>query len=56
MKKTKGITLTSLVITIIVMLILTGATIAIVTADGKILQNANDVKLLHEIARNGGKS
>ena len=50
MKKQKGITLIALVITIIVLLILAGITIATVTGDNGIIKNANDAKEQTEIA------
>ena len=44
LKESKGITLIALVITIIVLLILAGVTIATLTGDNGILKKANDAK------------
>ena len=49
-KNNKGITLLVLVITIIILLILAGITIATVISDNGIIQNANDAKEQTEIA------
>ena len=48
-KKEKGITLIALVITIIVLLILAGVTIATLTGDNGILTKANEAKESTEI-------
>ena len=44
MKNNKGITLIALVVTIIVLLILAGISIAMLTGENGILKNANDAK------------
>ena len=49
-KKEKGITLIALVITIIILLILAGITIATITSDNGIIKNANEAKEQTEIA------
>jgi len=49
-EKTKGITLIALVITIIILLILAGISIANLTGENGILTKANDAKILTEIA------
>ena len=46
----KGITLISLVVTIVVLLILAGITIGIVTSDNGLIKNANDAKEQTEIS------
>ena len=46
----KGITLISLVVTIVVLLILAGITIGIVTSDDGLIKNANDAKEQTEIS------
>ena len=43
LKKNKGITLTALVITIVVLLILAGVTIATLTGDNGIIKKVNEV-------------
>ena len=50
MKKENGITLIALVITIIVLLILAGVTVATLTGDNGILTKASDAKKVDEIA------
>ena len=50
MRKTKGITLIALVITIIILLILAGVTIASLSGENGILKNATQAKLNTEIA------
>ena len=50
-----GITLIALVITIIVLLILAGVTIATLMGDNGILTKANDAKRETEIAKLGGR-
>jgi type II secretory pathway pseudopilin PulG len=52
----KGITLISLVITIIVLLILAGIAIQMLTGDNGILNEASDAEIQTDIARNGRKS
>ena len=49
-KSTKGITLISLVITIIILLILAGVTIATLTGDNGLIKRAQDAKIATEIA------
>ena len=49
-KSTKGITLISLVVTIIVLLILAGVTIATLMGDNGLIKRAQDVKIATEIA------
>ena len=49
MKKEKGITMIALIVTIIVLLILAGITIATITSDNGIIRNANDAKEQTEI-------
>ena len=49
-KSTKGITLISLVVTIIILLILAGISIATLTGDNGLLNKANDAKIATEIA------
>ena len=44
MKRTKGITLIALVITIVVILILAGVTIATLTGDNRIITKSTDSK------------
>lgn len=51
MKKNKGITLIALVITIIVLLILAGVTIATLTGDNGLLQKATTAKQENELAK-----
>ena len=53
MKENKGITLIALVVTIIVLLILAGVTIALLTGDNGILTNANTAKA--DTSRNQAK-
>ena len=50
MRKKSGITLISLVVTIIILLILAGITIATITSDNGIIKNANDAKEQTKIA------
>ena len=50
MRKKSGITLISLAVTIIILLILTGITIATITGNNGIIKNANDAKEQTEIA------
>ena len=50
MREKSGITLITLVVTIIVLLILAGITIATITSDNGIIKNANDAKEQTEIA------
>ena len=50
MREKSGITLITLVITIIILLILAGITIATITSDNGIIKNANDAKEQTEIA------
>ena len=50
MKKQEGITLIALVITIIVLLILAGVTIAMLTGDNGLLTRAKDAKTQNEYA------
>lgn len=54
--KDAGITLIALVITIIVLLILAGVTIATLTGDNGILTNANKAAIETDLARNRGGS
>lgn len=49
-KSTKGITLISLVVTIIILLILAGVTIATLMGDNGLINKANDAKIKTEIA------
>lgn len=49
-KSTKGITLISLVVTIIILLILVGVTIATLMGDNGLINRANDAKIATEIA------
>ena len=49
-KSTKGITLISLVVTIIILLILAGVTIATIMGDNGLINKANDAKIATEIA------
>ena len=49
-KSTKGITLISLVVTIIILLILAGVTIATLTGDNGLIKRAQDAKIATEIA------
>ena len=49
-KSTKGITLISLVVTIIILLILAGVTIATLMGDNGLITRANDAKIATEIA------
>ena len=49
-KSTKGITLVALVITIIILLILAGVTIATLTGDNGLIKRAQDAKIATEIA------
>ncbi len=49
-KSTKGITLISLVVTIIILLILAGVTIATLMGDNGLINKANDAKIATEIA------
>ena len=49
-KSTKGITLISLVVTIIILLILAGVTIATLMGDNGLINRANDAKIKTEIA------
>ena len=51
MKKAKGITLISLVITIILLIILAGITIGILTGDNGIIEKAKNAKQLTEVSR-----
>lgn len=55
-KKNKGITLIALVITIIVLLILAGVTIASITGENGILNKASEAAIETELARNRGGS
>lgn len=48
-RSTKGITLISLVITIIILLILAGVTIATLTGDNGLIKRAQDAKIATEI-------
>ncbi len=50
MREKSGITLITLVVTIIILLILAGITIATITSDNGIIKNANDAKEQTEIA------
>ena len=50
MRKKSGITLITLAVTIIILLILAGITIATITSDNGIIKNANDAKEQTEIA------
>ena len=52
----KGITLIALVITIIILLILAGISIAMLTGDNGILTKASNSKEKTEVARNRGRS
>ena len=52
MKNNKGITLIALVITIIVLLILAGVSIAMLTGENGILNQASKAAEMTEIARN----
>ena len=49
-KSTKGITLVALVVTIIILLILAGVSIATLTGDNGLLNRAKDAKIATEIA------
>lgn len=49
-KSTKGITLISLVVTIIILLILAGISIATLMGDNGLINRANDAKIATEIA------
>lgn len=49
-KSTKGITLISLVVTIIILLILAGVTIATLMGDNGLINKAKDAKIKTEIA------
>ena len=51
-KNSSGITLIAMVITIIVLLILAGISIAMLTGDNSLLNKAGDAVILTEIARN----
>ena len=50
-KNNKGITLVSLVITIIVMLILAGVSLSMVTGDSSVLKQAQKTAFMQEIAK-----
>ena len=55
-KSTKGITLTALVVSIIVLIVLAGVSIAILIGENGILERASKAVVLNQLTRNRRRS